>query len=160
MSLPAADPGTSHIVSRHPTFSLPPTLLCFPSVLASFSSQAFVPLCWKGGYRLNSRLNSTRLVASRKESASSHDFWKIIGMTSTGLTGQVLIPGNQLPVSCAHFIMPHRRPNTELRDWVKASRNKTKYHSLVPRRLNGMLLAKEEGKDVGQVNTTGCKNQR
>ena len=31
-------------------------------------------------------------------------------------------------------------------------------HSLVPRRLNGMLLAKEEGKDVGQVNTTGCKN--
>lgn len=68
MSSPAARSGTSHIVSRHSYIFSPPTLLCFP--LCWLRSQArHSSHCVGKVVITNSRLNSTRLVASRKESA-------------------------------------------------------------------------------------------
>lgn len=101
MGSPPARSGTSHIVSSHSySFSLSPTLLCFP--LCWLHSQArHSSHCVGKVVITNSRLNSTRLVASRKESAF---FPTISGKSQEWhrLAWLGWCPSlNQLPVSCA-----------------------------------------------------------
>ena len=101
MSSPAAGSGTSHTVSRHSCiFSPSPTLLCFP--LCWLHSQArHSSHCVGKVVITNSRLNSIRLVASRKESA----FFPTISGKSLEWHQLAWLGRcsslNQLPVSCA-----------------------------------------------------------
>lgn len=158
MGSPPARSGASHIVSSHScVFSCSPALLCFP--LCWLHSQARLSFHCVGKVVItNSRLNSTSL--KERECLLPRNFWKIRNDVDWP-DGAGAIPES---VACELRFTSSRqdhRPSPKLREWVGISGNKTvSNHSLVPRRLYDMLLAKGEGKDVGQVNTTGCKNLR